>query len=605
MEQHGDSIPLDKKSGFTCPFCQKKSASCRAHRGHDWFKCFNPACPSGTQGEKQAWDEVGYLAFKLGIPSNNGNEHRYSDAAIAYLKEAGVWREDRLPPSIMPGQQKRRSQHKPPPSGTPPTPAPEIPTAPPESPAPAVNEGAPDANKVPGGQAELEIPAGDGTKEPEAAQAVVECNTLRVHKDADGALGGEKRPCGRPGKWKHPQYLNGVFCDECRKLAEEFFPNNWVAWTPEDVLVSKIANEDELTGALMAVRRLRTKIGTAKAFRKDTTKDEALLKSVLAAIEAYETSKKVAAARNNGKPKLKQELGYAALDWFYSQLTLSAAHERELWVKRALPTSAVKALGFRSSSVANRELLLTMPDLFPWEEILASGLWLPKDERRKKDRRPNSQFCGAGRIRKLGEKEKPGQDQWKDDDGFLWGWCEPILIPYLDDRGKLIGLRPHKGMGTSGTKVGTPHLYVPRDNSEAGATYPVVLVTEGEFKAAVVWTAARAAAGEDGIAEVGACAIPGISFGKHFKVREELEDWLELVECKVAKVGFDDEDKSSKDLGRRHQTTIWARFLARSLADKLHIRTQVCTLPKEWRLNGKADWDGAAAQIVHGGPSDG
>jgi hypothetical protein len=54
------------------------------------------ACAVGS------FDEVACLAFKLGLGRR--------DAFIAYLKEAGVWKEPRLAPSIMPGQRKRRAE---------------------------------------------------------------------------------------------------------------------------------------------------------------------------------------------------------------------------------------------------------------------------------------------------------------------------------------------------------------------------------------------------------------------------------------------------------------------------------------------------------------
>lgn len=54
--------------------------------------------PSDGAGQSS---EVGYLAFKTGL--------NRKDAFIAYLKEAGVWEEDRLAPSILPGQKKRKN----------------------------------------------------------------------------------------------------------------------------------------------------------------------------------------------------------------------------------------------------------------------------------------------------------------------------------------------------------------------------------------------------------------------------------------------------------------------------------------------------------------
>jgi hypothetical protein len=65
----------------------KDSASIFEKEGRTYFKCFRPQCPSGTSEEKGAWDEVGYLMFKLGLSR--------TEAFKAYLKETGLWKERR------------------------------------------------------------------------------------------------------------------------------------------------------------------------------------------------------------------------------------------------------------------------------------------------------------------------------------------------------------------------------------------------------------------------------------------------------------------------------------------------------------------------------
>ena len=86
MEQNGDGVNPNKKSGLECPFCRKKKATMKEFKGREWFKCWNTECPSGTSGAKGAWDEVGYLAFRRGLDRK--------EAFIVYLKEAGVWKEN-------------------------------------------------------------------------------------------------------------------------------------------------------------------------------------------------------------------------------------------------------------------------------------------------------------------------------------------------------------------------------------------------------------------------------------------------------------------------------------------------------------------------------
>lgn len=92
MARFGDPCPVGKKC--SCPCCGKKAALLRKYRDRFWFKCFNPHCPSATYLPHSSFDEVNYLAFKLGLNSSNGGPGRYSDAAIAYMREAGVWREN-------------------------------------------------------------------------------------------------------------------------------------------------------------------------------------------------------------------------------------------------------------------------------------------------------------------------------------------------------------------------------------------------------------------------------------------------------------------------------------------------------------------------------
>ena len=90
MSQHGHHC--EGKKFRKCPFCDHKdSAGFFDVADGVMFKCHNTACKSGTQGKGEAWDEVGFLAYQLNISRK--------DACIVLMKEAGVWREDRLPPS--------------------------------------------------------------------------------------------------------------------------------------------------------------------------------------------------------------------------------------------------------------------------------------------------------------------------------------------------------------------------------------------------------------------------------------------------------------------------------------------------------------------------
>ncbi len=191
-----------------------------------------------------------------------------------------------------------------------------------------------------------------------------------------------------------------------------------------------------------------------------------------------------------------------------------------------------------------------------------------------------------------------------------------MLIPYFDETGELIGLRPHKGMGRRDTLVGTPQVYIPRLGRATRAAkfhrasgeddeeqFYTVVITEGEFKAAALWQTVGSGR-QDGAEPYGVAALPGISFGKNYEVREVLDDWLRVVKCRRVIVAYDNEEKADPaletykaDRRKRFDAQIWARYLATDLAVKLHVRGEVCVLPEAWRnKKGKADWDGELAK---------
>ncbi len=270
--------------------------------------------------------------------------------------------------------------------------------------------------------------------------------------------------------------------------------------------------------------------------------------------------------------------------------------------KRGLTQATCEALGFRANPrEGNEKNLLELQEKFTWKELRASGLWLEADQEKNLERRMNTQFCGKGQVGR-----KPEHERKNDNDKYLWGWCEPVLIPYFNERGELIKLRPHKGGASTGTIAGQQRIYVPRDFRYCASTvekFFTVVVCEGEYKAAAVWQTIGGgrANGRD---PVGVCAIPGISFARNIEVREDLEMWLKAVGCQRLIVAFDDEDKSDKPMRQRHDAQKYARYLAIYLGKKLHLAGLVVTLPKKWRnANGKADWDGALAMLLKGSSS--
>jgi len=293
------------------------------------------------------------------------------------------------------------------------------------------------------------------------------------------------------------------------------------------------------------------------------------------------------------KPVVLQ--GQAALQAFYERLTFSPADEEKTWLKRGLSSKTQADLGYRSNPRSNQEILLQLGNEFSHEDLFAAGLWQRADG--KKPARPNSQFHGFGIS---GKREKDDPERAKSGK-FKWSWCEPILIPYRDEDGRIIGLRPHKGMAPGDTLCGRPKIYVPRRaEAHGGREYSVVVITEGEFKAAALWQVlGDGAENLDGLPPIGVVAIPGITFASHFEIRQELDDWLRRVKCHTVKVAFDFEIKPP-DAPGRFDSQIWSRYLACDLHRKLHIRAEVVCLPMKYAdENGKVDWDGVLAKITH------
>jgi len=180
-----------------------------------------------------------------------------------------------------------------------------------------------------------------------------------------------------------------------------------------------------------------------------------------------------------GDRVLAEEDAYAGLDGpdavevlraFYDGLGLTEEDERSLLDKRGLDGRAVRRFGLRSSGPQNEPLIRSLLGRFGREAMEAAGLW----RRYAGGDKPEAQWLGFGLRGKLPN----GEDDW------AYG-VNPILIPYFDESGQLLHLRPHKG-GIKGQGV---HLYVPPVEIGARGGYfeaPVAVVTEGEFKAASI-----------------------------------------------------------------------------------------------------------------------
>lgn len=154
-----------------------------------------------------------------------------------------------------------------------------------------------------------------------------------------------------------------------------------------------------------------------------------------------------------------------------------------------------------------------------------------------------------------------------------------ILIPYLDSKGDVVHVRPHKyGFEDSGVKV-----YVP---------YPIMeerperlIIAESEFKAAASCLL--------GISAVG---IPGISACSR-QYFDLLRDTIESLKIKRVVICFDNEVKGDPahpkykpDYTDRYDTEFYAFIMAQQLTAK-GIPTKIAVLPMEWSQSGKVDID--------------
>lgn len=158
-----------------------------------------------------------------------------------------------------------------------------------------------------------------------------------------------------------------------------------------------------------------------------------------------------------------------------------------------------------------------------------------------------------------------------------------VLIPYLDENGRVYHLRPHK-LGFKGIPSQPYCRFLLAGNPEH------IVLTEGEFKATALYQWGFAA-----------LAVPGVSsFGA--KNLDRLVELLREFQVKKVTVIFDNEIKDNpafpnfkEKVEDRYDTQFWSYIMAYKLSRAGFI-ARVGWLPDEWRVNGKIDFDGALAQ---------
>ena len=554
MEQYGKGPANGNWKSFPkCPFCGNKSAGLFPDKsGVEFFKCHHVDCPTG----KKALEEVGFLAQELGLNRR--------DAAITFLKQAGVWQEaDANSPSIMPGQQRRKNK---------------IPLPPPETDLSSPVQSAPhDGTSV-----AAEPSAGTDPGEP-----LQPMRTMGESREPDGE-----------------STVHGVPPGEVDTTASSAGPPS----EPDDATLS---NESDTAGSVFEELPACDSAGTAGVDGTEPAGPAATPPTISKAAGPPSLTVLPDLPKDGEPPKPPEPPGpteppddenvspsMKALRWFYARLHWSDADQTETSHKRGLTRASCEALGYRSNPQSNKELLLQMAEQFPPAVLVDCGLW--SDPKKPGNApAPNAQFYGMSLVPKRDEDGK----KVRDEDGKPLTecvWNHPILIPYFDEHGDLIHLRPHKGMMSEKS----PRFYVARPSRAWKASHVVeakpvcAILTEGEFKAGALWQVLG------GQAVMG--ALPGITMAK--MMLADIEEWLDSVgDMRQVVIAYDNEEKGDPKLPgyqekdwQRYDAQVYARFLAK-LLNREGYDAKVCVLPKEWRdEQGKADWDGALAHRLNG-----
>lgn len=271
----------------------------------------------------------------------------------------------------------------------------------------------------------------------------------------------------------------------------------------------------------------------------------------------------------------------------FDVMVLNADHFASLQTKRGFSAHTIEQLKFRSSHIGNRGALLNLSPGSE-QEFLKAGIF----RETASGIQPERQLCGFGST---GKKDADGELIWADS-------VNPIIIPYLDEAGKITYLRPHKG------NIRRPSHFDEFDDTYAGihpycpfllrsiedpAFAGKCVITEGEYKAAALW--------QCGIPSI---AMPGIQSMRNPIFRRTIIDLLTKFGIREVVVIFDNESKDDASLPSykpdpfdRYDTVVYAKYTAASLR-KDGFKARIGNLPNDWRVNGKADWDGALAQFV-------
>lgn len=286
----------------------------------------------------------------------------------------------------------------------------------------------------------------------------------------------------------------------------------------------------------------------------------------------------------------------------WKKLPLTDADRKKIRETRGLNDETIDLFGPRSNNAGNAQALQQLMAEYSMDQLLEEGIYI-EDRGRP---RPSGQFQGWGITPEKDPKTKKN----------IFKLTEPIIIPYQDASGVPFYLRPHKG----GVKrrsdpfaevalwdedqepepeVCNAHVFSPYILAELIALNDGECVfTEGEWKAMALV--------QCGIAGI---ACPGISFIRNGKFRRELLELLKRFRVRNMTVIFDNEDKGDPRFPMRYKenpqkrwdTVTYAEYCCidlRSYFDSVGGSCKIGKLPDEFRVDGKADFDGILAQMV-------
>jgi hypothetical protein len=281
-------------------------------------------------------------------------------------------------------------------------------------------------------------------------------------------------------------------------------------------------------------------------------------------------------------PPDKQNI-YEAI-WSY--LHLREEDRQELRAKRGFVRDGwIDDCGLRSSVPDNARFCADIINRFPEKKLLESGAFTISKRTGKIELAPSLRGMG---MKKDGDAMVPSFD------------VMPVIIPYIDIHGRIVNLRPHK-VNLSNTEFlekeniryyhrDKHQLVMPYgecflDNTENSAEYTLV-ICEGEFKAIAL-----------NMCGIRAIAFPGIHSLRNEQFLKEVLRIIQLRDIRHIIVAFDSEDKSNKEFAKRFEAKIYAYYTAYKL-EMYQLNTRVLMLPEEWRIDGKADWDGILSKVI-------